>query len=91
MSISKTEIISNHMERFNNFEAALDLISSAVNEIKEIIRLEGDSWLESREKIMALAQVLESVLQKSLNNEERLFLKGFVMRYVLLCEELRQV
>ncbi len=88
MNITNAEIIKNHLERFNNFEAAMDLLCSIIAEIKIIVSANDQAWPENQEKLLVLTQSLQSILQKNLNNDERVLLKGFVMKYVQLCEEL---
>ena len=88
MKETKNEIIDNHLERFNNFEAVMDLLCSIIAEIKNLLSADDIEALQNQKKLRTLQQSLESVLQKKLSVEEQVFLKGFVMKYVLLCEDL---
>lgn len=88
MAITKTEIINSHLERFNNFEAVMDLLCSVIAEVKIILTADDAVGNENQKKLRVLKQSLESILQKNLNNDERILLKGFVMKYTQLCEEL---
>ena len=87
MGISKAEIIWSHVERLKHFEAALYLRWSIIAQIRSRLSSSGNVSLGDPEALRVLARTLESVLLQKLSDDERVFLKGFVMKHVQLCEE----
>jgi hypothetical protein len=78
------QMIHQHLERYNNFDAALELLGLAIAELKKAISDMQDGADRTKE-INQLKKVFEAILKNKLSEKELIVLESSIHKYIDLC------
>jgi hypothetical protein len=81
------QAIESHMERYNNFEAAMDMLCMFVAELKNVIYAEDVNADKKIKKINQIKLALVNVKSSRFTDEELRLLNNFICQNIDLCDK----
>lgn len=80
------EAIESHMERYNNFEAAMDMLCLFVAELRNVIYADDMNVEKRINKINQIKEALMAVRSSRFTQEELRLLNNFISQNINLCD-----